>query len=364
MYRLFFLVFDPRIEHLSNRYSKSICSRHSPALLIPCILVLGITSSCRSIPPAPAFPEENEAFTTSEMEAKTGLADDTPPRRIILPGDMIRLRILSSEPYDAADLWVDALGLVHLPTGADVDVAGLEPREAEARIEHAIHKLDRYARAGVDIQSFGGHRVILSGAVDKPGSYEARPGMRIADMVAASGGLRVIVGGTEIAEVADVESGRILREGKALPVRLDLALVGDPAHNVYVRPGDIIYIPWASSRIIPVLGDVRAARNVPFHRGMRLTEALAAAGGATRTADTADIRIVRGPLSNAKVYRADLNAVISGKTADVVLAPGDVVFVTEHWFATTTDVLNRLTPLLAAATVSAALLPLTSPTSK
>jgi hypothetical protein len=56
------------------------------------------------------------------------------------------------------------------------------------------------------------------------------------------------------------------------------------------------------------------------------------------------------------VYRADLNAVISGKTADVVLAPGDVVFVTEHWFATTTDGLNRLTPLLAAATVSTALL--------
>lgn len=352
MLRLIFRALDPAVNGLSRMPILPFRSGHVCATFISLLSVLGITSSCKSLPPPPMIPTADDMFVTHQTALWSGLSDDPPPRRAILPGDVIRLRILSSEPYDPADLWVDALGCVHLPIGADVDVSNLELREAEARIEQAWHKFDRYARANVDILSFGGHRVIVGGAVDKPGGYEARPGLRIADIIAASGGARVIVGGNEITEAADVESGRILREGKTLPVRLDLALVGEPSHNIYVRPGDIIYIPWASSRIIPVLGDVRTARNVPFHRGIRLTEALAAAGGASRTADTADIRILRGPLSRAKVYRADLDAVVSGKTPDVELAPGDVIFVTEHWFATTTDVLNRLTPLLAAATVS------------
>jgi polysaccharide export outer membrane protein len=106
---------------------------------------------------------------------------------------------------------------------------------------------------------------------------------------------------------------------------------------------------------VSVLGEVRHAASVRFRPGFRLTDALALAGGTSKDADEADVRIIRGPLSGPRVYRASLEDIVDGRSPDVELAPGDVVFVTEHWFASTTDVLRRLSPLIAAMAVAAAL---------
>lgn len=349
---LTFLGNSPRVPLQSND-SRFVCLGRS---LVP-FFWMWTTFACNpALPAPPTFPIPFDE-TALSIATPPGLAEDPPPSSIILPGDVMRLQIISSATYQPVELLVDTLGRVHVPLGGDVDVMGLSLAEAEKRVEESICQYDKFARANLSVQAFSGHRVIVNGAVDKPGVYEARPGFRIADVVALAGGTRILVASGDTQEASDLEAARIVRSGKTLPVSVKLALVGEPLHNVYVRPGDIIFIPWSLKRQIPVLGDVRAARNVPYHRGIRLTEALAAAGGPARTADMADVRIIRGPLSHAKVYRANLDKVIAGAKTDIELAPGDVVFVTEHWFATATDVLNRLTPLLAAAALYSAIAP-------
>jgi len=319
------------------------------------ILCLWVVISCwgcnSRVQSAPTWPAAADGYHYASVETPPGLSTDDPPAHIILPGDVLRLQIMSAESYAPAELWVSATGHIHVPFGGDVEIAGLTLDAAESRVQEVVRKYDKYARVTLIVHSFGGHHVIIHGAVDKPGSYEARPGVRVAEAVALAGGLRIAHANGEIIDMADIDAARVVRSGKTVPVSIKLALLGERLHNVYVRPGDIIFIPWAASRQISVLGNVRAARNVAFRDGLRLTEALAAAGGPDRSADTADIRIVRGPLSRAKVYRANLDDVMNGSKTDIVLAPGDVVFVTEHWFATTTEVIQRLTPLLAAATV-------------
>ena len=74
-----------------------------------------------------------------------------------------------------------------------------------------------------------------------------------------------------------------------------------------------------------VLGDVERPRTVPFRPGMRLSEALARAGGPNDDADEADVRVIRGPLSSPAVYRASLEGLVGGEATDVELAPGDTV---------------------------------------
>jgi protein involved in polysaccharide export with SLBB domain len=118
-----------------------------------------------------------------------------------------------------------------------------------------------------------------------------------------------------------------------------------------MRAGDVVVVPAARNERVSVLGEVRQPRVLPFHPGLRATEAIALAGGTTQDADDADVRILRGPLSSPHVYRADLKALLRGEAKDVELMKGDVVFVTEHWLATTGHVLQRLTPLLAATAV-------------
>jgi polysaccharide biosynthesis/export protein len=314
--------------------------------------VLAMCLGCGpTLPHVPTFPAAEDGFHAVPIEIPPGLTMDLPPALVVLPGDTLRLQILSAENNQSTELWVDATGRVHVPFGGDVDVAGLSLNDAEERVELAVRHYDKYARVALTMLSFDGHKASVHGAVDKPDRYEARPGTRLADIVHKAGGIRVSQANGDLSDAADLEAARLIRAGKTVPVSVKLALFGEPLHNIYVHPGDIIFVPWATSRQIPVLGDVRTARNVPFRNGLRLTEALAAAGGPTRTADTADIRIVRGPLSKAKVYRANLDDVISGARTDVVLAPGDVIYVSEHWFATTTDVISRLTPLVAAATI-------------
>lgn len=322
------------------------------------ILILGTLLGCACIPvlpPPPTFPALDAAAQTQLGALPLGILNDPPPAATILPGDTLRLQLVSTETYEPIELWVDAAGQVHVPLGGDVAIAGLTLSDAEKRVEQSIRQYDKFAKVNLSIQSFSGHRVILSGAIDKPGAYEARPGVRIADVVALAGGIRVFQTNGEGQEASDLDAARLVRQGYNLPISIKLALVGERLHNIYVRPGDIIYIPWMANRQIPVLGDVRSARNVPYRPGLRLTEALAAAGGAARTADTADVRIIRGPLSRPKIYRASLDDLISGATTDIELAAGDVIFVTEHWLATATEVLNRLTPILAAATLSSAI---------
>lgn len=351
-----FFAFATNLNPISTTSERPRTFRLNGAGRIAGMLLICTEVACRpALPAATTLPTDSENFRLSPVEEPVGLSEDPLPAQQLFPGDLLTLQILSAEPYEPAEIWVDSAGRLHVPFAGDVSVVGLELTEAEARVQEAVRKFDRYARVALTIRSFGGHRVVVSGAVDKPGVYDAKPGSRIADLIASAGGTRIIGTGADSVEASDTEGARIVRDGKPLPVSVKRALVGEPRHNVYVRPGDIIFVPWVIGRQIAVLGDVGSARNVPYHQGIRLTEALAAAGGPSRTADTADVRIIRGSLSRPKVYRANLDDLIRGNTTDVVLAPGDVIFVSEHWFATATDTVNRITPFLAAAALGASL---------
>jgi polysaccharide export outer membrane protein len=284
------------------------------------------------------------------------MASDPPVPYVIHPGDVVRLRIASVDPLDIPDLTIDASGCLHVPLAGDVSVGGISLGEAEQRIQSALKPHDHFARAILSVTSPAGQRATVIGVVDKPGVYEIKPNARITEVMALAGGPRTFDAEGSSHEMADIDGARIVRDGAALPVSFRRALTGDPLHNIRVRTGDILYVPPAQGRRVTILGEVHAPKVVLFRRGLRLSEAIALAGGATKDADSADVRVVRGPLSRPKVYRADLKALFAGDAGDVELAPGDIVFVTEHWFATATDVINRLTPALSAVALTSALL--------
>lgn len=284
-----------------------------------------------------------------------GLPSDPAQPMTLLPGDIVGLRVLSPDGIEANGLVVDDKGTLAIPLAGPVAVSGLTLDQARETVEQAIQRFDKFARAVITVSEAAGHRATVVGAVEKPGAYILRPDMRVAELVAITGGPKTVAAEEgALFELADVDAGRIVRAGQALPVSIGRALEGDPRHNVRVHPGDLIYMPPSRGRTISVLGEVQRPAAVPYYRGLRLTEALARAGGATDDADNADVRVIRGPLSKPKVYTASIKALRNGDGRDVLLEPGDVVYVTEHWFATVTDVLQRLTPAIAGAAVGTA----------
>jgi polysaccharide export outer membrane protein len=82
------------------------------------------------------------------------------------------------------------------------------------------------------------------------------------------------------------------------------------------------------SKVIHVMGEVYRPGTVPFVRGANVVSAIQAAGSyISPTANITEIRVVRDRVTTPKVFRLDLEKIISAEDTDMYLEPGDLVYV-------------------------------------
>jgi len=310
---------------------------------------LELVAGCGGLPKAPAYPNKGDApFSSPSPLLRPGLRGDPPPPLTLQPGDVLTVDVLSEQPKAWPGIVLDATGRIHLPMVGDVEVGGVGLTEAERRVQTTLRKLDRFAEVTIQLSDAKGQRATVLGAVTTQGSVQIVPGSRIADLVASAGGpVRAALPGTAPTSLADMAGAVLMRDGKALPIDVGKALEGDPLHNVYVHPGDHLYVPPALGATVSVLGQVGAPHVFPHLPGMRLTQALAVAGGITAGGDKSDIRIIRGKLDAPRVYRASLRDVFNGSSYDVLLQPGDIIFVTDHPIEDLGEVVSLVAPILS-----------------
>jgi polysaccharide biosynthesis/export protein len=309
------------------------------------VLMAGCTAA--RLPDAPITPEDDPNFSAPEMELLPGVESDEPEALRILPGDVVTLQTMSAETVEHEGLIVDERGLLHVPLVGDVEVGGLSLVEAERRIEEALHQYDAIVRANLVLSDPTGHQATVLGAVREPGRVPLLPGTRVADLLAAVGGPLIPASEQANAPIADLGGARVVRNGQALPVSIPLAMQGDPRHNIYARAGDHLYVPPHRGQSVTVLGEVNSPTMLGFYQGIRLTHALALAGGLGPDAHRRDVRVVRGPLRDPQVYHVSFRALVDGEGTDVELAAGDIVYVTRTGVANIRDVLGAIGPALA-----------------
>lgn len=163
--------------------------------------------------------------------------------------------------------------------------------------------------------------IAVLGAVRTPGIHDMpRTGLRLSEAVALVGGFT---------EDAAPEQARLTRSG-APTTTVDLRKLTDDANdpaNVELEHGDALLVPSRPPQTFAVLGDVRNPGVKPLDEApLRLSAALALAGGITDTADAEAVVIVgrTGPPS-----RVDLTDMLHGHAPDDdrIISPGDVIFV-------------------------------------
>lgn len=316
-----------------------------------CTLVFGCAAN--RYPGAPTVPSDDPAFAAPEEVVMQGLPEDPPEPLRLMPGDVVQLTTVSAQTTEYPGLIVDALGQLHVPLAGDVIVGNLTLSEAEKSIEKGLRRYDKFVRANLIITDPKGHSASVLGAVANPGRVNVPPGMRVADLLAEAGGPARAESDQSINLLGNLDLARLVRDGETVPVSVAEAVKGDPRHNVRVRSGDQLYIPPGTEMLIMVIGEVDAPQPVAYRQGIRLTEVLARTGGITDRGDRNDVRIVRGPLREPRMYTASVKDLVNGKATDVVLAPGDIVYVTKAWYASTADVLNALSPLISLANAAA-----------
>jgi len=317
------------------------------------VLCLAVLAGCGSFPRTPPHPYDDPRFRAPKREPRPGLAENVPPSLLLLPGDLVEVETVSTATTTTASK-IDATGHVHVPLAGDVRVEGMSLTDAERTIKRALQRYDKYVHVNLRMAEASGHTVTVIGALRQPGVLPLPPGARLSDVLLLAGGELIENFNGQMVSGSDMRGAKLVRDGKTIPIDFRLALQGDPRHNVYLYPGDHVHVPPQSGNNIIVLG-AGGGTVFQFAEGMRLTEALARAGGISAAGDKNDIRVVRGPLEAPIVYQSSIQDVVDGEAHDVELYAGDIIWVEDHWIDDFGEVMQVLTPLISTTLATATL---------
>ncbi len=268
-------------------------------------------------PSVPAANANTAATIPSSPEpvapAPVRVADDSPLTEIyrVGVGDVLDIRLLNS-PANRSTLYsvIDG-GLVDFPiAGAPVAVAGLTPKEIQARISSELKRLAvaEQTQVTVGVRQYGSHTVIVTGLVGSPGTKvlrrEAVP-------------LYVLL--AEIQPRLDAARVTIMRAGAA-PQILDLADAA--ALSVIVRPGDVLNLTARQQDFYYIAGKtIDYPGQKTYQTGITLVQAILAAGGLARDGSVELSR--EGADGHLSTTKLNLKEIKSGKIQDPKLQPGD-----------------------------------------
>jgi polysaccharide export outer membrane protein len=238
------------------------------------------------------------------------------------PGDQIHVTVVDSPELDQHPRVTDAGEVPLIGVGA-VKVAGLTPAEATAAVHDkliAAHYLN-HPEVTVTVEQYATQTVSVLGQVRASGAYPIGTARSVVDVLALAGGLN---------EVADRNIVIERRGDPDHPLHYNLANDGVLAlqTSVLVYPGDTVMVPKAG--IVYVLGDVnRPGGFVMDNNSTELTllQALARAGGVSRTAKQGHAKLLRKDATGYHETQLSLGEIQKGKQQDIALAPGDVLYV-------------------------------------
>ena len=253
------------------------------------------------------------------------------------PGDKLEIEFLG-DILSKTPTTVGPDGKIYFHFLPGLDVWGLTIPETRALIERELGKFIRdqaeIPPIGVTLRAVESKRVWVLGRFTTPGVYAMPTAMTVLDAVAMAGGT-VSLGANQQSnfaysseDLADLRRAFIVRRGKLLPVNFyKLLKEGDLYQNIYLEADDFIFMPPATAREVYVLGAVAQPRAVPYNDDITLVSAISSAYGTIPDAYIHHVAVVRGSLSNPQIAVVDYRDMVTGKTENVRLQPGDIVYV-------------------------------------
>ena len=285
--------------------------------------------------------------------------------------DVLEINVFSA-PELNRQVRVSEDGDISLPLLGEVRAAGLTPIELESSLQELLRR--RYMKdphVSVFVREMQSHSLSVIGAVRRPGTFQVRGPKTLLETLSLAEGLSddagdtvIIMHGAGVSKIsgsdsnpapAPVESSSSapnlssetpassLHRGAssvraATEINLkDLLNSADPDYNPLVSAGDIVKVPRAG--IVYVLGEVRKPGGFALKSNDRISvlQAIALSEGLTRTAAKTSVRVIRtDPRSGErKETTINLAKVMTGKAADPMLEPKDIVFVPDSAARTT-----------------------------
>ena len=255
-------------------------------------------------------------------------AQQVPPSAVVHPDPSLRLGVgdlIDVNVYNVPDLTAKARvgtnGDVYLPLIDYVHVAGLTAEEAQTLIQKRLSDggFVKDPHVSVFVDQYSSTGVSVLGEVVRPGVYPVVSQQRLFDLISAAGGLTEKAG----------QSISVTHRGQAdqpISVPLSRNLTDSSANNIAVFAGDTIIVRKAD--VIYVVGDVGKPSGFMMDSGqLTVLQAIALAGGTTRTAKLGSARIIRKGPAGMSETPVHLKQILEAKAPDMPMLPNDILFV-------------------------------------
>jgi polysaccharide biosynthesis/export protein len=234
-------------------------------------------------------------------------------------------------------------GQVGLPDLPPLTIQGLTIEEASQKLR------EMYSREIKDIDVFISYKdrlvrkVELAGMVNKP--YVPVDGrMRLYELLSIA----------HIPEQANLFKSYVIRDNKILPVDMTkLMKNGDMSQNIVMHAKDKVFIASSDDSRVMVMGEVNRPLAIPMTQGtMSLREAIVQAGGIPYTGNQNHIQVIRGSIVNPKIYTLHWKYIVHLPNSELLLIPGDVVYVSAKPITKWNRFINQLLPSFGGASTA------------
>lgn len=252
-------------------------------------------------------------------------------------GEPLEISVFGEEDtyYESAIVAPDGRLYYAFLDGVPAD--GKTVEEITKEIEQALSKYFKNPKVAINIKAPTTLTWKILGKVQSPGIYPFLEPITLRQAIGQAGGLSTEgyeykAQNSDLDVLADLENSFLIRDNKKLDIDFQ-QLIRSPSirDDIFLKPGDYIYIAQYDYREIYVLGNVRSAGRYQYLQEMTLMQALSTAGGWTLVgpyaSDTSNCLVIRGELENPRFVKCNLNEIVKGEAKDFYLVPGDIIYV-------------------------------------
>lgn len=302
----------------------------------------GPTASTRSVSKASANTSTVEAPLISQVVTVAPAFSETPTALSaeyrVGPADELTINVNGEAKMDAIVTRIDVQGDIQLPIIGNINVMGATTAEIQQALVNAYTKEFVDPWIVVSISRFRSRPVFMLGELNDPGVLHLERPTNVLQAVGLAGGL---------SDQAYLDGARLLRDEQIVAIDIKALLKqGRFDQNIWLQPGDTVYVPGYRDLRVFVLGAVNNAGMQPFRDSLSLLAAIAGSGGiAGGQAKVEDTRIIRthSPLQG-ELITVDVSEILQGKATDLSLKPGDIVFVPNSAIGSWNEVVNQIAP--------------------
>jgi polysaccharide export outer membrane protein len=264
--------------------------------------------------------------------------DSIRPNYVLGANDQILIRCPQAEEINEKPFRIDAEGNLNLPLVGKIRAGGMSQQELETEIVRRLKEYIRDPQVIISVTGFRSEPVFFVGAFARPGIYPLQGKRTLVEMLVSIGGLTPNAS-RHIKITRRAEYGAIPLPGaiedpekKISTVEISMGSLREnvnPAEDIILFPFDVISVERAEK--IYMNGEIGKTGSIELGErdSISLLQALTEAGGFTRDAKRAQVRVLR-PIQNT-TRRAeidiDVNDIYAGKANDFPLLPNDVLYV-------------------------------------